>query len=141
MAKRKAQVNSLFQCTVVCLMLIAAVEYFKYATRIHYEWFHCTPTVEKIGTPDSSVIMLSSRGGPSCDKRGEFKTIVKRISRDFEPNSEHLSFCIKENAEVAPVHYPIGEDKGAPGYIAYAGYDRDFQLVKEMCADSPIYHF
>lgn len=141
MAGRKVQINRLFACAFICLSLIAAVEYFKYATRINYEWFHCTPTIERIGTAESSVIMLSSRGGPSCDKRGEFKTIVKRISRDFEPNSEHLSFCIKENLDIPPVHYPIGENKGAPGYIAYAGYDRDYQLVKEMCADSPMYHF
>ena len=93
MARRKAQINNLFICTVICLSIIAAVEYFKYGTR------------------------------------------------DFEPNNEHLSFCIKENLEVPPVHYPIHENKGLPGYIAYAGYDKDYSLVKEMCADTPIYHF
>lgn len=144
MARRKAQINNLFICTIICLTIIAAIEYFKYATRINYEWFHCTPVIDKITLPtypDSSVVMLSSRGGPSCDKRGEFKTIVKRISRDFEPNTEHLSFCIKENLDVSPVHYPIDENKGLPGYIAYAGYDSDLNLIKEMCADTPIYHF
>lgn len=140
MAKREAQILNLFKCVVIALSLIAAVEYFKYATQMNYEWFHCTPIKESMGSPGSSVIKLSSKGGPSCDKRGEFKTIVKRISRDYEPNLEHLSFCIMENPNVPPVHYPVHEDKGEPGYYAYVGYNKDYPLVKELCGDTAIYH-
>ncbi|AJS92723.1 BAH_G0042640.mRNA.1.CDS.1 [Saccharomyces cerevisiae] len=136
-ARPKPKIFNLFRVCFISLLLIAAVEYFKYGTRINYEWFHCTPIKE----PQSgSVIKLWARGGPSCDKRGEYKTIVKRITRDYEPNDEHLSFCIIENDNVPPVHYPIHEDKGEPGYVAYVGYDTDSELVQELCADSTIYH-
>lgn len=140
MAKRKAQISNLFKCVMIALSLIAAVEYFKYGTQINYEWFHCTPIKESVGGPGSSVLKLSSKGGPSCDKRGEFKTIVKRISRDYEPNQERVSFCIMENTNVPPIHYPVHEDKGAPGYFAYVGYNKDYSLVEELCGDAPIYH-
>ncbi|CAG62918.1 uncharacterized protein GVI51_M13651 [Nakaseomyces glabratus] len=135
------QIFNLFKVLAVSLALIAAVEYFKYGTRINYEWFHCTPVMERVGGPDSSVLKIWARGGPSCDKRGEYKTILKRISRDYEPNDEHLSFCIKENMSVDPVHYPIHEDKGEPGYIAYVGYDSDKRTVDELCEGTTVFHF
>ena len=94
-----------------------------------------------MGGPGSSVIKLWARGGPSCDKRGEFKTIAKRISLDFEPNEEHLSFCIMENMDVPTRHYPVAdENKGAPGYVAFAGYDSDYELVEKLCEGETIYH-
>lgn len=130
---------NLLKCVVIALSLIAAVEYFKYSTQMNYEWFHCTPTVESVGGMDNSLVKIWSRGGPSCDKRGEFKTIVKRITRDFDVNKEHASFCIIENSELPPIHYPVHEDKGEPGYIAYAGYNNDYKLVEEYCVDTTIY--
>ena len=50
------QIFNLFKVLAVSLALIAAVEYFKYGTRINYEWFHCTPVMERVGGPDSSVL-------------------------------------------------------------------------------------
>ncbi|CCD24028.1 sphingosine N-acyltransferase subunit LIP1 NDAI_0C03680 [Naumovozyma dairenensis CBS 421] len=139
--ERKPRFWTLFQCVVGALTLMAAVEYFKYSTRIHYEWFHCTPVIETVGGPSSSVIKLYSRGGPSCDKRGEFKTIVKRITRDYEPAEGAISFCINENVNVPAVHYPIDENKGAPGYVAFVGYDSDGKdLIEQMCEGSTILH-
>lgn len=140
MPRRVTQVKNLFFYIFMALSLMGAVEYFKYGTRTNYEWFHCRPQKELIGGPGSTVYKLWSRGGPSCDKRGEFKTLVKRISRDYEPNEQHLSFCIIENKDVGPIHYPIHEDKGEPGYIAYAGYNQDSELVKELCGDNVIYN-
>ncbi|CCF60032.1 hypothetical protein KAFR_0I02530 [Kazachstania africana CBS 2517] len=136
--KPRQQILSLLKYVVISLMLIAAVEYFKYATRINYDWFHCTAVGEPI--ENSSVVKLYARGGPSCDKRGEFKTIVKRITRDYEPNDESLSFCIKENKHLNSIHYPIHEEKGEPGYFAYVGYDSDYNLIEKYCEDSVIYH-
>lgn len=139
--KRVAQVWTLLGYIFSSLLLIASVEYFKYSTRINYEWFHCTPIKEQVGGYSSSVVKMWSVGGPSCDKRGEFKTLVKLITRDYEPNEEHLSYCIIENLNVPPIHYPVADgNKGEPGYIAYAGYDSDSQLVSEMCGDSQIFH-
>lgn len=135
------KIANLFKTIFLSFAIIAAVEYFKYGTKINYEWFHCWPVKEQVGGPDSSVFKLWARGGPSCDKRGEYKTILKRISRDYEPNDEHISFCIIENKGVSPVHYPIHDDKGAPGYWAYVGYDRDSHLVREMCGDHTTYNF
>ncbi|QLG72964.1 hypothetical protein HG535_0E00480 [Zygotorulaspora mrakii] len=140
MPRREAQYLSLFKCVIISLSLIAAVEYFKYATQANYEWFHCTPSVEPIGYHGSSLVKLSSKGGPSCDKRGEFKTIVKKITRDFDVNKQHISFCIIENANVPPIHYPIHEDKGQPGYVAYAGYNNETELIEEHCGDATIFN-
>lgn len=138
----RKRIPILLKCIFIALLLIAAVEYFKYGTRINYEWFHCTPRIETIAEfPGTSVRKIWSQGGPSCDKRGEFKTLLKRITRDYEPNDEHLSFCIVENTKVGPVHYPIGEPKGEPGYVAYVGYDRDAALVESLCEGSDIFHF
>ncbi|CCK70402.1 sphingosine N-acyltransferase subunit LIP1 KNAG_0E01360 [Huiozyma naganishii CBS 8797] len=141
--KPKPRIKALFQYIILSLLLIAAVEYFKYSTRINYEWFHCTivrdPIRDSMGEP-SSVFKLSAVGGPSCDKRGELKTIMKRIVRDYEPNEENLSFCLIENESVKPIHYPLGEVKGEAGYWAYVGYDSDKELVKEMCNDATLYH-
>ena len=135
----RSRIPILFQCIAVALALMAAVEYFKYGTKINYEWFHCTPIMEPVGT-NTSVLKIWARGGPSCDKRGEYKTILKRITRDYEPNEQHLQFCMIENMKVDPIHYPLGEDKGEPGYTAYVGYDEDEALVQKMCKDSTIFH-
>ena len=136
------RIPNLLYCVIISLFLIAAVEYFKYSTRINYEWFHCTPIMEPISgyTDNSTVLKIWARGGPSCDKRGEFKTIMKRIVRDYEPNDESFSFCIIENMALDSIHYPLHENKGEPGYIAYVGYDKDSDLVNELCTDSIIYH-
>lgn len=141
MAKKqqnKPKIGTLIQYIFASLVLIAAVEYFKYSTKVHYDWFHCTPVREEM---EGSVIKLYAKGGPSCDKRGEFKTIIKRISRDFEPNDEAISFCIIENKDLKPVHYPLTEEKGEPGYYAYVGYDSDLEAIRTLCADAQIHHF
>ncbi|CAL9729290.1 ceramide synthase subunit Lip1p [Monosporozyma unispora] len=141
--KRKPRFKALFQYVFISLLLIAAVEYFKYSTRIHYEWFHCTAVKQPFNQNDgsiSSVNKIFAVGGPSCDKRGELKIIMKRITRDYEPNDENYSFCIVENENVASIHYPLGEDKGKPGYHAFVGYDHDKELVEDLCKDSTIYH-
>lgn len=141
--RRKPRFKALFQYVCISLILIAAVEYFKYSTRIHYEWFHCTAVMEPIDQLDgasSSVNRIFAKGGPSCDKRGELKIIMKRITRDYEPNDENYSFCIIENENVPSIHYPLGEDKGEPGYQAFVGYNSDKDLVEELCKDSIIYH-
>lgn len=141
--KRKPRFKALFQYICISLLLIAAVEYFKYSTKIHYEWFHCTAVKKQINYVDgseSSVNKIFARGGPSCDKRGELKIIMKRITRDYEPNDENFSFCIVENTNVPSIHYPLTEDKGKPGYYAFVGYDHDKELIEEVCKDSTIYH-
>lgn len=139
MVKRTPQVLTLFYYIMIGLVLIGAVEYFKYSTKIHYDWFHCTPVTEPLGK-GSSAIKLFAVGGPSCDKRGELKTIVKRITRDYDINDQHVSFCIKENLNVPHKHYPVHEDKGEPGYVAYVGYNSDYETIEEMCSDATILH-
>lgn len=129
----------LFQCLAGALCLIAAVEYFKYKTRISYEWFHCTPVMHTMQT-NTSVQKIWAYGGPSCDKRGELKTIMKRITMDYDPNHEPYSFCIIENVNVAPIHYPIHENKGNPGYVSYVGYDRDSDIIAQYCNNATIMH-
>ncbi|KAH3899406.1 related to Ceramide synthase subunit LIP1 [Saccharomycodes ludwigii] len=136
----------LLKYIAVVLSLIAAVEYFKYGTRINYEWFHCTPIYQDISPVTKNAKKLFSVGGPSCDKRGEFKTIVKRITRDYEVNDDRITFCIIENLRVSPVHYPVeDDDKGEPGYYAYIANDSDFnalELITEKCLqeESILYH-
>ena len=135
----RSRIPILLRCIAIALLCIAGVEYFKYSTKINYEWFHCTPIMEPIGT-NTSVLKIWARGGPSCDKRGEFKTIMKRITRDYEPNDQHLKFCMIENMNIGPIHYPLGEPKGEPGYIAYVGYNEDKNLVEEMCKDATLFN-
>lgn len=139
--QEKPKFFSLFTVLLISLSLIAAVEYFKYGTRINYEWFHCTPSMEHVGPDSSSVSKIWARGGPSCDKRGEYKTILKRITRDYEPNNEAVSFCIKENMDIKPIHYPVDEHKGEPGYVGYVGYDSDKDIIEKICGDATIFHF
>ncbi|CCH60485.1 hypothetical protein TBLA_0C06930 [Henningerozyma blattae CBS 6284] len=145
MPRRVTQVKHLLFYISIALTLMAAIEWFKYGTKINYEWFHCRTQIEFMDYVDSgkssTVRKIWSRGGPSCDKRGEFKTIVKRISRDYEPNDQHLSFCIIENEHVKPVHYPVEDvNEGDPGYYAYVGYDEDKELVEYLCGDHLVYH-
>ena len=135
----RSRIPILLQCITIALSLVAAVEYFKYSTKINYEWFHCTPIMEPVGT-NTSVLKIWARGGPSCDKRGEYKTIMKRITRDYEPNNQHLKFCMIENVNIGPIHYPLGEPKGEPGYVAYVGYNEDEELVQTMCKESTIFN-
>lgn len=94
---RKSNIFTLVQVVFIVLSLIAAVEYFKYSTRVNYDWFHCTPKVTEF--PNSSIKEIISVGGPSCDKRGQTKSILKRISREFDPNVESTVFCIKSDGE------------------------------------------
>lgn len=136
---RKPRFKALFQYVMLSFALIAAVEYFKFSTRIHYDWFHCTPHYESVDNT-TSVNKIFAVGGPSCDKRGELKTIVKRITRDYEPNDESVSFCIIENKDIDPIHYPLGEIKGEPGYWAYVGYDTDRDLIRKKCENNTIFH-
>ncbi|SCU86477.1 LAFA_0E01002g1_1 [Lachancea sp. 'fantastica'] len=140
MTRRTPQVFKLLEYVCIGLFLIAAVELFKYSTRVNYEWFHCTPIKEPV-SENSSAFKIFAIGGPSCDKRGEYKAIMKKITYDYEPNDESVSFCIKENADVTPIHYPIDTPKGAPGYVAYAAYDSDAQLISQLCDDAIIMHF
>ncbi|XBW36888.1 hypothetical protein QEN19_002467 [Hanseniaspora menglaensis] len=124
-------------------LAIAAVEYFKYSTMIHYDWFHCTPVYEDISTV-SNIQKLFAVGGPSCDKRGQFKTLVKRIGRDFPVNKERKSFCIIEDKSLGYKHYPIeNENKGAPGYTAYIGTTDDAVSMidlNEICGESSVFN-
>ncbi|KAL6928736.1 hypothetical protein ACO0SA_002065 [Hanseniaspora valbyensis] len=133
----------LVQYLAVGLIAIAAVEYFKYSTMIHYDWFHCTPTYENVSST-SDVQKLFSVGGPSCDKRGEFKTIAKRIGRDFPVNKQRKSFCIVENKSLDYKHYPVENgNKGEPGYVAFIGttHDSDSMLdLKQICGESDIFN-
>ncbi|SCV02455.1 LAME_0H00914g1_1 [Lachancea meyersii CBS 8951] len=140
MARRTPQVYKLLEYVTIGLVLIAAVELFKYSTRVNYEWFHCTPVMESL-SEGSSAYKIFAVGGPSCDKRGEFKSIMKKITYDYEPNDQAVSFCIKENESVAAIHYPIDTPKGSPGYVAYAAYTSEAHLIDEMCADATIMHF
>ncbi|SCU79545.1 LADA_0B01420g1_1 [Lachancea dasiensis] len=140
MVQRKPQLFRLFEYVCVGLALIAAVELFKYSTRVNYDWFHCTPVKESLAA-GSSAYKVFAVGGPSCDKRGEFKSIMKKITSDYEPHQGAISFCIKENDKVSPRHYPIGTPKGQPGYVAYAAYDLEFALISELCQDAAIMHF
>lgn len=133
----------LAQYLAVGLLAIAAVEYFKYSTMIHYDWFHCTPSYEVISS-GSDVQKLFAVGGPSCDKRGEFKTIAKRIGRDFPVNKQRKSFCIVENKSVDYKHYPVEDGmKGEPGYVAYIGTTEDsgsMQDLIELCGESDVFN-
>ncbi|KAL2709835.1 Ceramide synthase subunit LIP1 [Kluyveromyces marxianus] len=143
MAKEKYvpqnRVFILLQYIACALALVAAVEYFKYKTRISYEWFHCTPQFAPLGSnshsSSSSAQKLWAVGGPSCDKRGELKTIMKRITMDYDPNEEPVRFCIVENHQVPSIHYPVENgNKGEAGYVSYVGYERDAAAVEEACA-------
>ncbi|EDO18796.1 hypothetical protein Kpol_1028p71 [Vanderwaltozyma polyspora DSM 70294] len=139
--RRVPQVWTLLKYIFISLCLIAAVEYFKFGTRINYEWFHCTPIKEQVGGPSSSVIKMWAVGGPSCDKRGEFKTLFKRISRDYDPNDEPVAYCFVENKNIPSVHYPIENgNKGEPGYVAYVGYMSDYDLIEAECGENQIFH-
>lgn len=51
-----------------------------------------------------------------------------------------MSFCIKEELDVSPVHYPVHEKKGIPGYVAYVGYDSDSAILEDLCEDATIMH-
>lgn len=93
----KSNVFTLIQVILIFLSLIGAVEYFKYSTRVNYDWFHCTPKVTEF--PNSSVKQVISVGGPSCDKRGQTKSILKKISREFDPNLEEVVFCLKDEGD------------------------------------------
>ncbi|CDO91957.1 unnamed protein product [Kluyveromyces dobzhanskii CBS 2104] len=126
----------LLQYVFGALVLIAAVEYFKYKTRISYEWFHCTPQYEELfSRPEGAPLKLWAVGGQSCDKRGELKTIMKRITMDYDPNKEPVKFCVVEDTEVNSIHYPNeNENKGLPGYVSFVGYERDSKIVEEACA-------
>ncbi|CAH03025.1 sphingosine N-acyltransferase subunit LIP1 [Kluyveromyces lactis] len=134
--QNKNRVYILLQYVLAALVLIAAVEYFKYKTRISYEWFHCTVQSEELfDHPEGSPLKLWAIGGPSCDKRGELKTIMKRITMDFDPNVEPVKFCIVEDTKVKSIHYPIEDgNKGDPGYISFVGYERDSDVVEQACA-------
>lgn len=91
------RINILIQTIIGFFVLIAGAEYFKYSTQANYNWFHCTPQVVEIS--DSSILEVTSIGGPSCDKRGQVKSITKRIVSLFDPNIEPVIFCIKEDGD------------------------------------------
>ncbi|CEP24777.1 LIP1 [Cyberlindnera jadinii] len=88
------KVFTLLQVTFIVLALIAGVEYFKYSTMVNYEWFHCTPQLTLI--PGTGITKAIAVGGPSCDKRGQLKSITKRLTRTFDPNLEPLAFCLAQ---------------------------------------------
>lgn len=93
----KSNVFTLLQTLFIVLSLIGAVEYFKYGTRVNYDWFHCTPEITEF--PDSSIKQIISVGGPSCDKRGQTKSILKKLSREFDPNEEKVVVCLKDDGD------------------------------------------
>ncbi|KAL6936791.1 hypothetical protein ACO0OL_001341 [Hanseniaspora opuntiae] len=134
---------ALFEYTVICLLAIAAVEYFKYSTKIHYDWFHCTPVYEPISSANN-IQRVFAVGGPSCDKRGQFKTIIKRIGRDYPVNTERKSFCVIEDKSLPYKHYPVENgNKGNPGYYAYiasTGDDDDMEKLADLCQSASIYN-
>ncbi|GMM39915.1 sphingosine N-acyltransferase subunit [Hanseniaspora uvarum] len=133
----------LLEYTIICLLAIASVEYFKYSTKIHYDWFHCTPVYENI-TAANNIQKLFAVGGPSCDKRGQLKTIVKRIGRDYPVNTERKSFCIVEDKSLAYKHYPIENgNKGNPGYFAYIASTEnmsDMNKLTSLCDSESIFN-
>lgn len=112
------KVITLIETIAVLLALIAGVEYFKYSTMVNYEWFHCT--VERDTSPVNSVVEYTAVGGPSCDKRGQLKSIVKTISREFDPNYGDVVFCIKE-------------DHAGERIVGYGADVNDAELLKESC--------
>lgn len=136
MTHQPNQVSTLVQYIIGALALVAAVEYFKYKTRISYEWFHCTPQYEALSSEEgNSAQKLWSIGGPSCDKRGELKTIMKRITMDYDPNKEPVKFCIIEDTNIDSIHYPVEDgNKGDPGYFSFVAYEHDSKLVEESCS-------
>ncbi|SCU86708.1 LANO_0C08944g1_1 [Lachancea nothofagi CBS 11611] len=140
MAQRTPQVLRLLQYVCVGLALIASVELFKYSFRVNYDWVHCTPVKEQL-SQGTSAYKIFSVGGPSCDKRGEFKSIMKKMASDYQPQVDGVSFCIKESKDVPPIHYPTGTPKGKPGYVAYVAYESDSPLISEVCQDATIMHF
>ena len=133
----------LLEYTIICLLAIAGVEYFKYSTKIHYDWFHCTPVYQNI-TATNNIQKLFAVGGPSCDKRGQFKTIVKRIGRDYPVNTERKSFCIVEDKSLNYKHYPIENgNKGDPGYYAYIASTNDgsdMLKLASLCESESIFN-
>ncbi|KAH3674331.1 hypothetical protein WICMUC_003403 [Wickerhamomyces mucosus] len=106
----------LFKYIAILAVLMAAVEYFKYGTMTNYEWFHCT--VSSTGIPNTSIKEFKAVGGPSCDKRGQLKSIVKKISREFDPNYRDVLFCIKDAGNKV---------------IGYGSEIQDEALLKEHC--------
>ncbi|KAH3673615.1 hypothetical protein WICPIJ_009707 [Wickerhamomyces pijperi] len=114
---------TLIETILAMLALIAGVEYFKYATMTNYEWFHCT--VQRSLDPSSSIVEYTSVGGESCDKRGQFKSIVKAASREFDPNYDDVVFCIKEDLKNERI-------------VGYGANVKDAELVKSSC-DNVIY--
>lgn len=128
----------LLEFVCVGLAIIAAAEWFKASTKSHYEWFHCTVHSEEAG--GNSVVKLWSVGGPSCDKRGELKSIIRHITRNYDPNIAPAGFCLTENTKIPARHYPIGPEKGDPAYVAYASYLDDESILHELCNESTIYH-
>ncbi|AMD21960.1 HFR105Wp [Eremothecium sinecaudum] len=117
----------------ILLSVLGAIELFKYSTRLNYEYFHCTTISEPVAEA-TSMNMIYAVGSSSCDKRGEIKTILRKITRDYDPNLQPASFCLVENRAVGSIHYPDKGKKGPAGYVAYAAYDDDEELLLEQCA-------
>lgn len=111
-----AKVFNLVQVTLVVLVLVAAVEYFKYSTKANYEWIHCTAQTSLV--PNTNITRATAFGGTSCDKRGQMKAIVNKLTRTFDPNEEKLAFCLQEEQDIVA------------GYIANV---EEEQTLKGLC--------
>jgi len=115
---QKNNVFTLIQVIFIVLSLIGGVEYFKYSTRINYDWFHCTPNVHSL---DGSVKKITSTGGTSCDFRGMTKSILKKLSTEFEPQDGKIVVCLENNNE--------------DGVVGYGSFIEDEEKLKTYCGN------
>lgn len=115
------KVYNLFKSAVILAVLMAAVEYFKYSTRLNYDWFHCTPKISEID--NSSIKQITAVGGPSCDKRGQTKSIVKKLSRTFDPNEEQVVVCLKQ------------DEQDETKIVGFGANYKDRDLLSTYCAN------
>lgn len=95
----------LIEITVIVLAIVGGIEYFKFSTRMNYDWFHCTAQITQV--PGTEIVKATAIGGPSCDARGQLKTITKKLTRKYDPNYQSYVFCLKED-----------DKEGVIGYVA-----------------------
>ncbi|CDR41807.1 CYFA0S08e00254g1_1 [Cyberlindnera fabianii] len=95
----------LIEITVIVLAIVGGIEYFKFSTRMNYDWFHCTAQITQV--PGTEIVKATAIGGPSCDARGQLKTITKKLTRKYDPNHQSYVFCLKED-----------DKEGVIGYVA-----------------------
>jgi hypothetical protein len=116
------RINILIQTVIAFFGLIAAVEYFKYGTQANYDWFHCTPKVNEI--PNTTILEVTAVGSTACDKRGQLKSVTKRLAKLIDPNIEPAVFCLKE----------VGDR-----VIGYGAYAKDEELLSSTYCEHIIH--